>query len=363
MVGVLAAGGMMGGLALFLANMTKQQMQTQKKSETGVEVVAMSQRIVRTLYDGDACLNTIGAGTAISPGGSITVNTIKNKDGEDVYKSLDNDPNAPAYGNRLLKVKSLKVVVPPSPNPITGDQAEAKLEVVMRRESTAYTGQKTVTKKFPITLELDASKQLTGCVSDVSAIADPLTEKVCKDVFGSGAWDGTLKECNPGACPSGEFMEGFDGTGKVCKTPPKIADKTCPSGEAFNKLENGALKCEAVSGTPVTCPTGKIDLGGYCVAATCPTGKTGTPPNCIAPSPSNPGTITPNFCSRTTPCPTSSWSLVSTVNRIAATLCRYKRIVNSSTCKINPVTHKKFTCKADNRTRTVAAGGSCPSSP
>ena len=66
---------------MIVAQVTKQQMQTQKKSETGVEVVAMSQRIVRTLYDGDACLNTIGAGTAISAGDSITVNAIKNKDG------------------------------------------------------------------------------------------------------------------------------------------------------------------------------------------------------------------------------------------------------------------------------------------
>ena len=118
---LVAAGHDAGGLAQSSwLEMTKQQMQTQKKSETGVEVVAMSQRIVRTLYDGDACLNTIGAGTAISAGDSITVNAIKNKDGEDVYKSLDNDPNAPAYGNRLLKVKSLKVKVPPSPIPDNG---------------------------------------------------------------------------------------------------------------------------------------------------------------------------------------------------------------------------------------------------
>ena len=253
-VGVLVAAGMMGGLALFLAKMAKQQHKTQKQSETGVEVVAMSQRIVRTLYDGDACLNTIGAGTAIQPGGSITVDAIKNKKGADVYKSLDRDPNAPAYGNRLLKVKSLKVVVASSL--ITGDQAEAKLEVVMRRESSAYTGQKTVTKKFPITLELDASRQLTGCVSDVGAIADPVKKEakkeVCKEVWGSAAWDDTNSKCNPSACPSGEYLEGFDASGKVCKKLPKMADVTCPTGEAFNKLENGALVCGQVATTSAT---------------------------------------------------------------------------------------------------------------
>ena len=168
--------------------------------------------------------------------------------GEDVYKSLDNDPNAPAYGNRLLKVKSLKVKVASSPNPITGVQAEAKLEVVMRRESTAYTGQKTVTKKFPITLELDASKQLTGCVSDVSAIADPVKKEVCLELGGN--WGGSPEKCTyERICPQGEYLESFGKAGKVCKTSPKIADKTCPAGEAVTKFVNGVPVCGAVSGT------------------------------------------------------------------------------------------------------------------
>ena len=251
MVGVLTAAGLAGGLAMIVAQVTKQQMQTQKKSETGVEVVAMSQRIVRTLYDGDACLNTIGAGTAISAGGSITVNAIKNKKGEDVYKSLDNDPNAPAYGNRLLKVKSLKVVVPPSPNPITGDQAEAELEVVMRRESSAYTGQKTVTKKFPITLELDASKQLTGCVSDVSAIADPVKKEAKKEICLElgGNWGGTPEQCTyERICPQGQYLESFGKAGKVCKPLP-LALPSCTQDQTIGYDSTGTPECRsAVTG-------------------------------------------------------------------------------------------------------------------
>ena len=241
MVGVLTAAGLAGGLAMIVAQVTKQQMQTQKKSETGVEVVAMSQRIVRTLYDGDACLNTIGAGTAISAGGSITVNAIKNKKGEDVYKSLDNDPNAPAYGNRLLKVKSLKVKVASSPSPITGTQAEAKLEVVMRRESSAYTGQKTVTKKFPLTLNLDASKKLTGCLSNM----DVMTAGICNSLGGN--WQGgTCELPNPVVnkeCSTGKVQIGFDGTGE-----PKCVSLDCPAGQVLKGINasTGAVTCAAL---------------------------------------------------------------------------------------------------------------------
>ena len=149
-VGVMVAGGLMGGLALMFAQMTKQQHQSQKKAETGVEVVALSQRIVRTLYDGDACMQTLGSGTVIDTSSGappLSVNAIKNKNGRDIVVTGN------TYGNRLLKVSSIQITDPV----LTGDTAEAKLKVVMERTSRAYTGEKRVTKDFDLTLNLDTS--------------------------------------------------------------------------------------------------------------------------------------------------------------------------------------------------------------
>ena len=64
-VGVLIAAAMMGGLSLFLAQMTKQQHETQKKVETGTEFTQLQQKILTVLYDGDACLATLGAGSVL----------------------------------------------------------------------------------------------------------------------------------------------------------------------------------------------------------------------------------------------------------------------------------------------------------
>ena len=48
----------------------------QKKAETGVEIVAFSQQIMHSLYDGGACVKSIGAGTAITLGGLVKGNVI-----------------------------------------------------------------------------------------------------------------------------------------------------------------------------------------------------------------------------------------------------------------------------------------------
>ena len=247
LVGALAAAGILGGLAMVFAQLTKQQMQAQKRAETGVEIVALSQRVVRTLYDGKACINTLGAGKNIAPGAFFDLDAIKNKDDQIVYQALTADPNAPSYGNRLLKVASLKLVVNTNPNPIPGDQAGAMLEVTLQKISSAYTGQIETVKKFPVTLELDTAKKLVGCVSDISAVADPVKEAICKEIGGTTAWDTTTKTCTFGACQSGEYLEGFDTSGKVCKTLPQIADMACTQqGWAVTKFQNGVPVCEEV---------------------------------------------------------------------------------------------------------------------
>ena len=237
-VTVLVAAGLMGGLALMLAQMSKQQHVNQKKAETGVEVVALSQRIVRTLYDGDACAKSIGAGATIAPGGTFAVNAIKSKSGKDVIVT------GQTYGNRLVKISSMNLTI--DSDPIAGNQAEAVLEVVMSRESAAYTGQKTVAKSFDLTLELDGSNNLLRCASDVSAVAEPVKKEICSDIGGS--WDDSLKKCTFGrSCAEGEYLASFDASGKVCKSRNLRCSK---QGEVMVGISNGVADCVPMAAAP-----------------------------------------------------------------------------------------------------------------
>ena len=187
LVGVMAAAGIMGGLALFLADMTRKQHAAQKKAETGVEITALSNRIVNTLYEAEACGETLVTSPVpvISPGQSLTVNILKNGGGRDVLES------GRTYGNRLVKIGSMKLLV--DSDPITGNKAEADFEVVFERVNRAYTGDKTLTKKFPLTLELDGSRNLKGCRSGFDSVAINLMEELCLEL--GGDWDSSANEC------------------------------------------------------------------------------------------------------------------------------------------------------------------------
>ena len=67
-VGVLVAAGMLGGLSLYLATVTRQQHVTQRKAETGAELVGLHHKIIAVLYDSDACLATLGKGNTLQVG-------------------------------------------------------------------------------------------------------------------------------------------------------------------------------------------------------------------------------------------------------------------------------------------------------
>ena len=224
-MGVIIGAGMMGGLALMLANLTKEQHRSQKKAETGVEVVALSQRIVRTLYDGDACMQTLGSGTAIDTSSGappLNVGAIKNKNGRDIVVTGN------IYGNRLLKVSSIQVTDPV----LSGDTAEAKLKVVMERTNRAYTGEKTVTKDFELTLNLDTSANpptLVGCATGGGELI-----AMCNAL--GGTWGGGRCALAPppslkpttGSCGAGEAMTGVDGNGDAVCVALSAGQATAP---------------------------------------------------------------------------------------------------------------------------------------
>ena len=260
-MGAIVAAGMMGGLALLLAQLTKQQMATQKKAETGVEIVSISQRILRALYDGSACLNTLGAGTPIAAG-TISINSIRNKNNQALFTV------GQTYRNRLIRIASINLQV----SSAGGGQAEAVLQVEMSRESSAYTGQKSVTKPFPLTLELDTNGNLISCIPE-SGMEEPVVQSMCSVYGGPSAWD--REKCNLGICSGADFMKGFwPSSGGMCAKPgigtPCPPGQTCPptstncpDGQAVTSFAGGAPRCSPLSCGTLTDAEVKAGLGGF----------------------------------------------------------------------------------------------------
>ena len=245
LVGLLMAGGLLAGLSLVVAQLTKQQVANDKKAETGVEIVALSERILRTLYDGDACLNTMRLGTppelpVIVPGANMSMSAIRSRTNRDVIVTGN------TYGNRLVKVTSMTLRV--DSGSIASNQAEAEVRVIINRESRAFTGPRTVLKIFPVMLNLDASDRVIGCVSNASAVTDTVAERWCQNIEGPTAWDPATRVCNITNCPAGQFLEGFNASGKICRLA--VADTTCPSGQVVVSFANGVPTCGLVGSPP-----------------------------------------------------------------------------------------------------------------
>ena len=316
MVGVIIAAGMAAGLAMFIAQTMKQQHSAQKLADTRAEVNAFSQRINRALYDGEACLLTLKQGQTnrnivAGSAGEFTLRTIKNSDGDEIIKTIAEDASV-TYGNRLLKVSSMKVW----DIRITGNQAEAKLEVVIRRESQAVTGQKTVKRQFPMTLNLDTTPnpdRLVSCVADGATDM----EGMCNSL--SGVWDGTAQTCTLPtptasasplanlACTGSTYLRGFNNGVPDCQPLPSVPNiptippnpylaLNCNANQIVGFSAPGVPACVA---TPTgggssnnivnkQCATGEALVGfdgsGDVVCTTLATGVSGGPgmlPGCI----------------------------------------------------------------------------------
>ena len=183
LVGVLVAAGMMGGLALFLANMAKQQHVAQKRADTGVAMTALHQTVLSVLNDGESCTETlrgIGMG-GVPSSGTPLAGGLKNRSGKAVVKSGKN-------GNLLEVGFTLKNPnIPSGTGPRTGN---AEIEMVVKKLSSAVVMGKTVTETIPLIVEVDGSGNLVNCRStlDSKALAIKLDAKreMCASI--GGVW-------------------------------------------------------------------------------------------------------------------------------------------------------------------------------
>ena len=177
-MGVIIAAGMMGGLALFLAEMTKQQHVTQRKAETGTELTALHHKILAIFYDGDSCtatLEQLGNPLPFSTVSGKTLGELRNRSGTVVVKT---GPSGDI--NRLLRVKSMTINNPRG----SGSTRELDVVVVVKKLSRAVTGHDETVKTFPITVELDSSDNILRCHHTLDAKEHGIKSRMCTDMGG-----------------------------------------------------------------------------------------------------------------------------------------------------------------------------------
>ena len=240
--GVIVAAGMMGGLALFLANLSKQQHVTQKKAETGVEITGLHQKILSVLYDGEACTASLGVDSFIPIAGTNQtrgLNQLKNKAGTVVVE-------AGKKINRLLEVESITLK---NTRGNTGMTREVDMEFVIKKTSKAITGYEKVVKTFPLTVELKTLPNvLARCHHTLDAKEEGIKESMCVGLGGTfTAHSGSV----PSSCSTVELFR------KDCMDMQGIWDATakkCSVDNLYKKF------CEETGGTYTDAPVMKCDM-------------------------------------------------------------------------------------------------------
>ena len=173
LVGVLVVAGLIGGLSLFLAEMTKRQHVTQKKAETGTEFIQLQHKILTVLYDGDACLATLGAGSVLE--NNRQIDQLKNRAGSVVVEKGKKI-------NRLLEVDSMVIK---NVRGSTGKTREADVVVTIKKISKAITGYDKIVRTYPITVELDALPDKIGrCHHTLNDNEQKIKERMCTEIGG-----------------------------------------------------------------------------------------------------------------------------------------------------------------------------------
>ena len=174
-VGVLVAAGMMGGLALYLANIARQQHVTQKKAETGTEITQLQHKILSVFYDGDACTKTL---VLPAPDNRLAngrvIDELKNRQGTVVVKK-----GVPI--NRLLQVEQMVIRNAQT----TGKTREADIEITMKKLGVANAGVTTV-KTFKITAEMESatSNVISRCHHTLDAKEHGIKSRMCTEMGG-----------------------------------------------------------------------------------------------------------------------------------------------------------------------------------
>ena len=218
LVGLMVASGLMVGLSLVLAQMSKQQILIQKKSEMAMDIALLTQKTVRVLQDKQACLNTVGEGVALASGNTIPISRIQDGNGRDIIVKSDSS-GVPTYGDGTLKVIALDL----TDIVVNGEVGDLNLRVTFEKMGKAARVPKRSIKKFPLSVELTPSGQVRYCTSHLDAAVSAAVREVCPDL--GGTYDSNIQSCTSALankkCPTGQYMTGFDeDMNLLCASPP-----------------------------------------------------------------------------------------------------------------------------------------------
>ena len=252
-MGVLVAAGMMGGLALYLANISRQQHVTQRKAETGAELTGLHHRIIAVLYDGDACLKTLGEGSVLQNG---PVAELLNKGGTPVVKTGEEI-------KRVLVVEKMEIQNITG----TGQTKEAELKVKIKKLGVANAGMMTE-RVFGLTVELDSAGKISRCHHTLDSKEHGIKTAMCTEMGGEMVTDpsgGAGTVCSI----SGLYKKHCESLGGAYTDPPGTGTTgdqrigTCdmnPPLKAFCESMGGSYTGPSATGTTGVQRTGTCDM-------------------------------------------------------------------------------------------------------
>ena len=206
-VAVIMLAGLVSGLSLILAQMSKQQVQLQKSNDSLVEIDALSRRIERVLYNPIACLHTIGSGITLTNGGSsVEILSIKNRSGAKIFEKNG------IYGNRLVKVISLFL----KDINVSGSIAKVNFQITLEKTSRALQGNKQVLREFPLSVEIDGTNNPINCYSNLEAAILVATKNICIGLGGTFSAGTCTQPTANLVCPDPDKVPiGFDASGQL----------------------------------------------------------------------------------------------------------------------------------------------------
>lgn len=243
LVEVLIAAALLGGLALVIMNISREQTKAQKQTETNFEVNTIYSSIAQTLLNADACFNTL------NPAGSILAEKALTRIVDRNNTTLFLTDNT--YGNNKVKLVSITVksmTFNPVPTATTKGYGNGNLSIVLQRIGVA--ANPNITRNVPLTVEVDNGYVVTKCYSATENAIDTAKINACQNI--NGVYDAATDSCNLSAFPG------------------SVDDKTAVSTNYLQNFMATTLNAAYVrkSGDVMT---GSLTSPTYCIGTNCRT--------------------------------------------------------------------------------------------
>lgn len=242
LVEVLIAAALLGGLALVIMNINKQQTKSQKQAETNFEVNTIYSTISQTMLNASACLNTL------SPVGNISiikpVPEIKDRNNLGLFIV----GNIYANKVKLISMTVKNMTFNPTPTATTKGYGNGNIEIVLER--IGLISNANITRIIPISVEVNNGFVVSKCYSATENAVDTSKILACQNI--SGVYDSATDSCN------------------LATFPATNNDQTAVSTNYLQNFMSSTLDSAYVKKTG-DLMTGNLTAPGHCIGANCRT--------------------------------------------------------------------------------------------